>query len=87
MRLGCKALRLKAKQAGPIENVHLGKMYVVKPSTKNKAPTDFESGPQRSSRAPDNLPLPLGACSPAAHGCLDGLVNNSVDAAAGLTLG
>ena len=28
IELGCKALRLKSKQADTIENVHLGKMYV-----------------------------------------------------------
>jgi len=45
--LGCKALRLKAKQADPIENVHLGKLAVVKASTQNKALADFQSEPRR----------------------------------------
>ena len=36
IQLGCKALRLKAKQANPIGNVQLGKMYVAKASNKNK---------------------------------------------------
>ena len=43
IRLGCKALRLNAEQANPIENVQLGKLAVVEAFTKNKALTDFQA--------------------------------------------
>ena len=56
IRLGWKALRLKAKQADPIENVQLGKMDVVKASNKNKALTDFRSEPQWPVRTPTPPP-------------------------------
>ena len=42
IRLGCKALRLNAEQANPIENVQLGKLAVVKASL-----ADFQSEPRR----------------------------------------
>ena len=61
IKLGCKALRLKVEQADPIDNVHLGKMYVVKASTKNKALRDFRSEPQWPVRTPTLQPR-LGVC-------------------------
>src|SRR2546422_5227372 len=39
IKLGCKALRLKATQAHPIENVHLGKLAVVKASNRSEEHT------------------------------------------------
>src|SRR2546428_5636349 len=61
IRLGCKGLRLKAKHADQIHYVHLGKMYVVKASTKNKALRDFRSEPQWPVRTPTLQPR-LGVC-------------------------
>src|SRR6266436_3559980 len=52
IRLGCKALGLKAKDADQIDYCQLGKMYVVKASTKNKALRDFRSEPQWPVRTP-----------------------------------
>src|SRR6266852_1154802 len=44
IRLGCKALRLKAKDAGQIDYCQLGKLAVVKASL-----ADFQSEPRRAS--------------------------------------
>ena len=41
IRLGCKALRLKAKDADQIDYCQLGKMAVVKASNRNKGLADF----------------------------------------------
>src|SRR2546428_4981627 len=41
IRLGCKGLRLKAKDADQIHYVHLGKLAVGKASTRNKGFADF----------------------------------------------
>ena len=51
IKLGCKALRLKAKDAGQIDYCQLGKMAVVEAFTKNKALTDFQAE-RRCSRNP-----------------------------------
>jgi hypothetical protein len=45
IRLGCKALRLKAEPVGQIHYCQLGEMGVVRGSTKNKALTDFQPDP------------------------------------------
>ena len=47
--MGCKALRLKAKDADQIDYCQLGKMAVVKASNQNKALADFQSEPRRAS--------------------------------------
>src|SRR5439155_20992812 len=60
IRLGCKALRLKAKDADQIDYCQLGKLAVVKASNQNKALADFQSEPRRASA--DSAPPPrLGA--------------------------
>jgi len=43
--------RLKAKHAGQIHYVHLGKMAVVEPSTQNKALGDVPAEPRRTREA------------------------------------
>src|SRR6266702_3390689 len=52
IRLGCKGLRLKAKDADQIDYCQLGKLAVVKASNQNKALTDFRSEPQWPVRTP-----------------------------------
>jgi len=47
--LGCKALRLKAKNAGQIDYCQLKKLAVVKASNQNKALADFQGEPRRAS--------------------------------------
>ena len=42
IRLGCKALGLKAKDADQIDYCQLGKLAVGKASTQNKALADFQ---------------------------------------------
>src|SRR6266568_5622844 len=49
IRLDCKALRLKAKDADQIDYCQLGKMAVVKASNQNKALADFQGEPRRAS--------------------------------------
>src|SRR5437867_507563 len=49
IRLGGKALRLKAKDADQIDYCQLGKPAVGKASTQNKALADFQSEPRRAS--------------------------------------
>ncbi len=49
IRLGWKALRLKAKHANLIRYCQLGKLAVVKASNQNKALADFQGEPRRAS--------------------------------------
>ena len=49
IRLGCKGLRLKAKDADQIDCCQLGKLAVVKASSQNKALADFQGEPRRAS--------------------------------------
>src|SRR2546426_9559822 len=49
IQLGCKALRLKAKDADQIDYCQLGKLAVVKASNQNKALADFQGEPRRAS--------------------------------------
>src|SRR5437899_4064870 len=56
IKLGCKALRLKAKDADQIDYCHLGKMHVVKPSTQNKALRTFKRNRDAPVRTPTLQP-------------------------------
>src|SRR5437867_13387206 len=49
IRLGWKALRLKAKHANLIRYCKLGKLGVLKASNQNKALADFQGEPRRAS--------------------------------------
>ena len=49
IRLGCKGLRLKAKDVDQIDCCQLGKLAVVKASSQNKALADFQGEPRRAS--------------------------------------
>src|SRR5438094_5794503 len=61
MRVLSKLLTTKAGDGDRTRDVQLGKMYVVKASTKNKALRDFRSEPQWPVRTPTLQPR-LGVC-------------------------